>query len=1049
MLILFLVATLTLVAGCERPQTEQWGYKGTGMILVDKPGRLRDMTDDQGVPPPEPRDPPDPEIPLAKDVNLNVQVLTDLDALEFARLMQALSNWVAPEQGCEYCHNTNNLASDEKYTKVVARSMLQMTRDINTRWKSHVANTGVTCWTCHRGKPVPSGIWFTDPGPKTPSAGVTGIKAGQNTAGVQAIGNAALPFDPMTHFLYQDAQASVQGTTALPSTNTTSIKNAEWTYALMMYISNSLGVNCTFCHQTRAMGIWEQSTPQRVTAWHGIRMVRELNNHYLTPLKTLYPDERLGPTGDAPKAACQTCHKGLSKPLHGLSMLGDYPELAGYRTERPMPQPEPAVEVVAQVETPTETVDTTPTPEPTADESAEPVIAESAPEAPESEATPSVAETSAPADADLAESRARIAELEQTVTELRDEAAMIAGERDRLRTLMTEPTDEASSAAVAATEDATETPSHEDQVRERIASARSETERLATDLAELRVLLAETTVDAPILVEVRTALDRMDQRLDAAGARLDQEREALIQQLQVVRAQRQEATAESEREIARLQEAKAAAARTAEVRQGQERTALQQQLEVVRDQRDQAEDAAEQEVARLLEAQAAAARTAEVRQGQERVALQQQLEVVRDQRDRAEDAAELEVARLLEAQAAAARTAEVRQGQERIALQQQLEVVRDQRDRAVSTAEAENARLLEAQAAAVRTAEVRQGQERTALQQQLEVVRDQRDRAVSTAAAEIARLLEAQAAAARTAEVRQGQERTALQQQLAVVRAQREEARVAAEREIERLIAEHEADLRAANAWQDQERLALQQQLAVVRAQRESMKSEKTRAIEQLMAEHEAALRAANAWQDQERQALQQQLAVVRAQRDAAMAETETRLAELTERLAATERDERPAEVAAEAAEAPSAPDTPSEPAEPASLSDALAEIGGEATDTGVRVNLGGDELQFASGSAALPARELPTLERVAQLLAERPDLKARVEGHTDSSGSPQLNQRLSEQRAEAVMRALVARGIDAERVSSLGLGPDRPIADNTTDRGRRENRRVEIYVIE
>ncbi len=97
----------------------------------------------------------------------------------------------------------------------------------------------------------------------------------------------------------------------------------------MMYISNSLGVNCTYCHVTRAFGRWEQSTPQRVTAWYGIRMARDLNGVYLNSLHSVFPAHRLGPEGDVPKVGCETCHKGAYKPLYGVSMLGDYPELAG------------------------------------------------------------------------------------------------------------------------------------------------------------------------------------------------------------------------------------------------------------------------------------------------------------------------------------------------------------------------------------------------------------------------------------------------------------------------------------------------------------------------------------------------------------------------------------------------------------------------------------------------------------------------------------------------------------------------------------------------
>ena len=79
--------------------------------------------------------------------------------------MTAMTNWVSPQQGCAYCHNNENLASDELYTKVVARRMIQMVRHINADWKQHVAGTGVTCYTCHRGQPVPANVWFQNPGP--------------------------------------------------------------------------------------------------------------------------------------------------------------------------------------------------------------------------------------------------------------------------------------------------------------------------------------------------------------------------------------------------------------------------------------------------------------------------------------------------------------------------------------------------------------------------------------------------------------------------------------------------------------------------------------------------------------------------------------------------------------------------------------------------------------------------------------------------------------------------------------------------------------------
>ena len=96
-----------------------------------------------------------------------------------------------------------------------------------------------------------------------------------------------------------------------------------------MHMSDGLGVNCTFCHNSRNFGDWQNSTPQRVTAWHGIRMVRDLNNAYMEGLTETFPQERLGPTGDVAKVNCATCHQGAYKPLNGAPMVKDYPELAG------------------------------------------------------------------------------------------------------------------------------------------------------------------------------------------------------------------------------------------------------------------------------------------------------------------------------------------------------------------------------------------------------------------------------------------------------------------------------------------------------------------------------------------------------------------------------------------------------------------------------------------------------------------------------------------------------------------------------------------------
>ena len=116
---------------------------------------------------------------------------------------------------------------------------------------------------------------------------------------------------------------------ALPGTDPHSIKETEWTYALMVHFSQSLGVNCTYCHNSRAFGDWSQSTPQRVVAWHGIKMVRDLNNAYMGSLQDVFPRVRRGPEDDVAKINCATCHQGVYKPLYGVSMVTTFPELKG------------------------------------------------------------------------------------------------------------------------------------------------------------------------------------------------------------------------------------------------------------------------------------------------------------------------------------------------------------------------------------------------------------------------------------------------------------------------------------------------------------------------------------------------------------------------------------------------------------------------------------------------------------------------------------------------------------------------------------------------
>ncbi len=342
---LCLVLGVVALTGCERPpiETRQEGFRGTGMEQVIDPRLDAIKSAKNEVPMPIPAAPSDG--PLASSVYQNIQVLKDLNVAQFTRVMLAITQWVAPpDQSCNYCHGAN-MADDTKYTKVVARRMLQMTRHINSDWKTHVQNVGVTCYTCHRGNAVPQNVWFTNPGESSDS-GLIADMAGQNKPSA-GVGLSSLPYDPYTRLLLGDQNIRVISNDALPDGNRTSIKQAEGTYALMMHFSQSLGVNCTYCHNSRSFAVWDQSTPMRTTAWYGIRLARDLNNNYLVPLTHVFPEHRLGVLGDVAKVNCATCHQGVFKPLYGESMAKDYPELIGPLTQAAAPAAVPSAEPVS------------------------------------------------------------------------------------------------------------------------------------------------------------------------------------------------------------------------------------------------------------------------------------------------------------------------------------------------------------------------------------------------------------------------------------------------------------------------------------------------------------------------------------------------------------------------------------------------------------------------------------------------------------------------------------------------------------------------------
>ena len=114
-------------------------------------------------------------------------------------------------------------------------------------------------------------------------------------------------------------------------------------------------------------------------------------------------------------------------------------------------------------------------------------------------------------------------------------------------------------------------------------------------------------------------------------------------------------------------------------------------------------------------------------------------------------------------------------------------------------------------------------------------------------------------------------------------------------------------------------------------------------------------------------------------------------------------------------------------------------------TDRGVVVNL--PDVLFEFGKAELKVDALRATRQIADVVKQYPQRRLSVEGHTDSIGTIQYNQRLSENRARSVVNELVAQGVSRGRVETRGFGESDPIASNRTEAGRARNRRVEVIV--
>ena len=177
------------------------------------------------------------------------------------------------------------------------------------------------------------------------------------------------------------------------------------------------------------------------------------------------------------------------------------------------------------------------------------------------------------------------------------------------------------------------------------------------------------------------------------------------------------------------------------------------------------------------------------------------------------------------------------------------------------------------------------------------------------------------------------------------------------------------------------------------------------------------------------------QRAALSAQSEKARLDARTREADLARSQVATARSEtEAAQVATAEAER-----------ETAELQRQMDALQAKVTDRGLVLTLG--DVLFESGSSELRSGSAADLGQLVAFLGKYPARTVTIEGHTDSAGSEEYNQGLSERRANAVRTHLVRQGIDAARVTAMGVGESAPVAGNESATGRQQNRRVEVII--
>jgi photosynthetic reaction center cytochrome c subunit len=319
------MAVPSLVGRIWPTTSDQTGFRGTGMEVIAFDSRLAEQaaTDVQpaGLPGPVA---PEPGEPLVGDLAAfpGSETVAGLTARNFTRLNAAIAEWVGPEAA---------FTAEGTPLQLLTARHVEMTRAINDEWDVHVGPTGVNCYTCHRGELVPAATWFL-PEPNSRWAGPSAMYQNRASAMNYSTG---LPIDAMKVYLLESDQAvGVHGTTPRnPGEPGASIYHTYQTYSLMQHFANSIGANCTYCHNTRALAEIDQHTPAWAIAQVGRAMTQDINNTWILGDAELVAPERLGPQGDVAKVNCTTCHNGAPKTFGGASAVADWPELVSAEPE--------------------------------------------------------------------------------------------------------------------------------------------------------------------------------------------------------------------------------------------------------------------------------------------------------------------------------------------------------------------------------------------------------------------------------------------------------------------------------------------------------------------------------------------------------------------------------------------------------------------------------------------------------------------------------------------------------------------------------------------